>query len=114
MEESVVESSEILLQLGDVRGHMPNCRPELGHFLAEADYELERVARLLHEQSVSPVAATRLVAEMATTCEDHGSPRRPHRLGHLVVALRAAGLDDRGHALLERGLRTVSEREERV
>src|SRR5438067_1133365 len=38
----------------------------------------------------------------------------PDGVDHLVVALRAAGLDDRRHARVQRELRPVREREERV
>ena len=42
------------------------------------------------------------------------APLRLHCLDHLVVPLRAAGLDDRPHARVERQLRPVGEWEERV
>ena len=57
---------------------------------------------------------TRSVLEVAAVREHHADPGRVGRLDDLEVALGAARLDDRGHAGLDRQLRPVGEREERV
>src|SRR5829696_3183088 len=57
---------------------------------------------------------TCLVAEVAPAGEDHRRAGGADGLDHLAVALRAAGLDQRRDARVERELRAVGEREERV
>src|SRR5438105_5154649 len=66
------------------------------------------------EPGPEPARLEGSVAEVATACEDHRRARRLDRCDDLLVALRAAGLDDRRDAGLERELRPVREREERV
>ena len=58
--------------------------------------------------------AARLVLEVAAVREDHRDAGGVGGLDDLVVAHRAAGLDDRGDAGVDRELRAVGEREERV
>src|SRR5262249_33392634 len=55
-----------------------------------------------------------LMMEVASAGEDHRALRLLHGGDHLVVALRAAGLDDRPHPGLERQPGPVGEREEGV
>src|SRR5207248_727017 len=55
-----------------------------------------------------------LVPEVAAAGEDHRPAGAPHRFGHPGIAPRAARLDDRRDAGLERRLRAVGERKERV
>src|SRR3954465_4447036 len=54
------------------------------------------------------------VTKVTTTREDHSASGARHRLDDLGVALRASGLDQRGHSTGECLLRPVCEREERV
>src|SRR5689334_2145779 len=54
------------------------------------------------------------MTEVSSTRQNHGRPRRGDGFDDLAVALRAAGLDDRRDAGVERELRAVREREERV
>src|SRR5207237_5768827 len=54
------------------------------------------------------------VAEVAAAREDHGYAGSLDGGDDLRVALRAAGLDDRGDPRVERELRAVREREEPV
>ena len=56
----------------------------------------------------------RSVLEVPAVREDHADPGGVGGLDDLHVALGSAGLDDRRHAGLDRGLRAVGEREERV
>ena len=54
------------------------------------------------------------VAKVPAPGEDHRGAGALDRLDHVEVALRAARLDERGHAGIERQPRPVGEREERV
>ena len=54
------------------------------------------------------------MAEVPPAREDHTRTGGLHGRHHLVVALRPAGLDDRGDASRERELGAVREGEERV
>src|SRR5262245_58642956 len=54
------------------------------------------------------------MVEVASACEDHRALRLLYCGDHFVVALRAAGLDDRPHPGLERQPGPVGEREEGV
>src|SRR5687768_4234395 len=60
-----------------------------------------------------PILAS-LVPEVPAAREDHRRAALVHRGDDLIVALRAARLDDRGHARVERAERAVREREERI
>src|SRR5439155_13762130 len=53
------------------------------------------------------IARRSLVPEVAAAGDDHRRARRLDGVRDLVVADRAAGLDDRAHALLERARRPV-------
>ena len=55
-----------------------------------------------------------LVLEVAAVREHHADAGRVGGFDDLVVAHRAARLDDRGDARVDRELRAVGEREERV
>ena len=55
-----------------------------------------------------------LVPEVAAAGEDHRRAGGKHRFGHLVVPLRAAGLDDRNDARVECRFRAVGKWEECV
>src|SRR6476659_7016394 len=59
-------------------------------------------------------ATTRLVTEVPPTGEDHRGSRARDGVDDVAVAPRAAGLDDRRHTSVERELRAVREREERI
>src|SRR6185437_4891713 len=64
-------------------------------------------------RSVTPQGGG-LVAEVAASGEHHRRASRPNGLGDLVVALRAAGLDDPRHSGVECGLRAVGKGKERI
>src|SRR5207342_1772386 len=59
-------------------------------------------------------SVTLLVPEVAASGEHHRRAGCPNGLGDLVIALRAAGLDDPRHTGIERGLRAVGKGKERI
>src|SRR5215210_2717576 len=73
-----------------------------------------RTSHLWRAEAVGAAASVISVAEVAAVGEDHSCAGCAYGADHIVVALRAAGLDDRCHAGIERELRTVREREEGV
>src|ERR671912_1296849 len=76
-----------------------------------------RYLPLTHDPSRKPVPtfpAYTLMAEMPRAGEHHGDPVIFRRLDHFVVTDRAAGLDHRRGAGLDRNQQSVREREERI
>ena len=65
-------------------------------------------------RAASPFSGSLLVPEVAHAGEDHGQAGFVGGRDHLVVAHRAAGLDDRGGAGFGRGQQPVGEGEEGV
>src|SRR6266545_5282441 len=68
----------------------------------------------LHTRETIARCRMSLVAEVAAAGEDHRRAGDSHCIHNLVVSLRTTRLDDRGDARVERGLRTVRKREERI
>ena len=67
-----------------------------------------------HGGSLPPGEWAALVSEVAPTGQHHSCAGVTDRSRHFVVAFRPARLDDRRHAGVERSLRAVREREERI
>src|SRR5215211_8403475 len=73
-----------------------------------------RMSHLWRSGAAGCAASVISVAEVAAVREDHNCAGGTHGADHLVVAARAARLDDRRDAGVERELRAVREGEERV
>ena len=73
-----------------------------------------RAAAPASARQLRRIEAVALVTEVAPAGEGHRHARAVGRLDHLVIAHRAARLDDRPDPRLDRQLRPVGEREERV
>src|SRR4051812_20440971 len=73
-----------------------------------------RAAKLTYPWYAKSAPARRLVPKVPAGREHHRDARAVAGLDHVLVALRAARLDDRPHAGLDRQLGAVRKREERV
>ena len=83
-----------------------------GAFLSDALGYADRTFEQHAAAATQPAPSS--VPEVPAPGEDHRGAGTLDRLDHVRVALRAARLDQRGHARVEREPRAVREREERV